>query len=123
MKNLEIAVCKMVQQDDFAHGCNPSTMQDKGEIAKYENQSIEDVANIINFFTGGRNKPTVYEDRIEVSVSETDKGEAPTPEDEDLFEQGKIKLYVADYSFYITKVERTSYTQNDLLEAFDYELS
>lgn len=121
MKNLEIAVCKMITRDNYKEGCDPSSAKDLGQIALYSNQGVEDVANIIKFFTGDRNTPTVFDDRIEVNVMENAEGFEPTKEEVALFEKGEVRLWIADYSFYVSK--KIPLNQDDLLEAFDYELS
>jgi len=116
MKNLEISVTKMVQKDNHKEGCDPKSCQDMGEIANYRGQGIEDVLKIADFFATG--KPNIYDDRLEIAIQENVKGESPTQEEKLAFEKGEIDLYVADYSFYITKVERTSYTLEELTKSF-----
>lgn len=122
-KNLEVSICKMTEEDHIEHGCDPGSTQDFGEVLNYTNQSIEDVHKIIGAFSSDNNKPCVYEDRIEISVTENADGHEPSAEERAKFEKGEIKLWVADYSFYVCKVERTPFEQSDLLDVFDLEIS
>lgn len=112
----------MVQKDNINKGCH-GDVNDMGQVAIYSGKEIKDVEGIINFFTNGRNKPTIFENRIEVSVHENGASEEPSSQEKEDFENGKIDLYLVDYSFYITKVERTEFENEDLQTYFDYELT
>lgn len=117
-KDIEITVCKMVQEDHYKDGCDPDTINDIGVIYTYQNKSLEEVKNVIKLFCGFDCKPQIYEDRIEVCTTENACGEQPSLAEQEAFKRGEIKLYCADYSFTLAKVKRVEFDNRDLNHYF-----
>jgi hypothetical protein len=111
----QVSVCKSVEKDSFENGCSLTGGQDFGCIEKPEFKTIEDAFSFIQTFG---TEPSIFDDRIEIQAMENDDGQTPSEKEMRQFKQGILDLWLARYSFYITRVERTDFGHSDLVAAF-----
>jgi hypothetical protein len=117
----EVKVCKIIQIDDYNEGCLPNTFQDYGVIETFKVYS-HNPETIVNEIKERYGKPLRFENRLEFNRQENAAGEELTVHELGAWREGKIKAYLADYSFYLTTVIETSWDQNQINEAFRHLL-
>lgn len=108
----EINGClKMVEEDVFEHGCQPETGQSWHIDVKLSADSVAGLVEKVLEFCGGRPGAELLDaceedGRIDVQVMETEDGLPASDADLDAWQEGKLRLWLADYSFRVELVER-----------------
>lgn len=103
------ATClKYTEEDDFEKGCLPETSQDIPIEEEFCKPTLGELVKAIEDFTQG--KANAFEgegNRIEVQVMEDSDGVKATKYELNLCKQGKKRLWLADYSFMISKIKES----------------
>jgi len=104
---------KMVEEDIFEHGCQLGTAQCWPIDVKLSADSIPALVEKIHAFIGSRPGSHILDacdekGRLEVQVMETDDGNPASDSDLDAWQDGKRRLWLADYSFRVELVERAT---------------
>ena len=100
------------EEDVFAEGCQPGTGGSYSFNCRLRADSVEELVKKINDFIGNDDLGAVELDacdeagRIDVQMLETDDGTAPTERQIERWKAGELRLWLADYSFYVEAVER-----------------
>lgn len=99
---------KVWEQDDFEKGCilnsGGMTSIDAHHIRA---TSVDELCQKLNEFIGNDRPDALTLDacdepgRVDIQVMETDEGIAATDKDLSAWERGELRLWLADYSFYI----------------------
>lgn len=111
----KVAVCKSIEKDSWANGCDPDSGQYLGCI---ETQSFGTMDAAFSFIHSFGNEPFIFDDRVEIQVMEDDDGNKASSVLMEGFKEGRFDLWLANYSFYVTKIERTELVHADLVRAF-----
>lgn len=111
----EVKVFKSIEKDSWANGCALTGGQDFGCIEKREFKTLNEAFSYVDSFG---TEPFIFDDRIEIQATENDDGVSPSNAEINAFKEGKIDLWCANYSFYVSKVERTELSHADLVAAF-----
>lgn len=109
------AVFKMTQVDLYEKGCQPSSLHDLGLIETIEGKTVEEVLRKIKAQYG---KPRIFDGRLEFSQHEDDNGELITDREALFWKEGKINVWLADYSFHLSKVTEETLSHAELCETF-----
>lgn len=111
-KQYEVNGClKMVEEDIFEHGCQPETGQSWHIDVSFKADSIPALVQMIRDFCGARDGAEMLDaceedGRIDVQVMEREDGMPASDSDLDAWQEGKLRLWLADYSFRVELVER-----------------
>lgn len=112
-----VKVYKTSELDHYEKGCDPKSYNDHGEIHSFKAKSFEEILETID-----SKNVNIFEDRLEMTQLEDAAGLMVDPEKDthimESFKQDKIKLWLCDYSYYITLVSETELDNNDLKSAF-----
>lgn len=111
--SFRLEVCKTITVDVFGSGCTSET-KDLSCIETKEFPTTSDLLDYIRSF----GEPRIFDNGLLVSLHENDEGERPSLTQLELFKVGRINLWLADYSFYIAKIERTDWDHTQLIHNF-----
>ena len=104
-------VHKLVEVDDYENGCTGET-SDCGYSYKIEGETLDDLMGAISDHTGCEKANISVNpcgddpSRIDAQVMENGEGFPATSTEFALWREGKIKLWLCDYSFYFETVRR-----------------
>lgn len=105
MKNYRIEVSKMTQIDNYNSGCI-GNHTDYGII---ESRYFPDLNDALKFITEDYGVPEIYNNRLELSITENALGDKPSQEHLERWKNGEIELWCADYTFYISEISSLNY--------------
>ena len=119
MSIIQVKVFKIAEQDNFENGCGfeGSKSTDFGMIVKEEFSDMRKALEFCKSFDEA-NSVIIFDGRLEMQRQENGAANAPTKEEYELFRTGKIDLWLANYSCYLTKIERTPLGNEELKAAF-----
>ena len=111
---IKIQVCKMVEQDNYEKGCIGKS-SDFGIIDTHDVNTLNEA---YIWCTSSFGSAAIFDNRFEIQRMENDDGYTPSSHEMTDFKDGKIDLWAATYSCYLSKVEETKITNLDLIAAF-----
>ena len=102
------AVCfKTVEEDNYNKGADYHTHQDFGKIWTIRGESKKEIIQAIQDFhmaeRGDLDIGTIERNRIDYCTNENGAGEKPTAAEIESWEKGNSKMWIADYSWYVTR--------------------
>ena len=114
---IRLSMTKISTLDNFETGCS-SEFTDHGVIwtkdFKDTDQAIMWLASTYHINRDFR----LFDDHLEFMTHENADGDTPTNSQMNDFKQGRIKLYLCDYSIYFEKVESVSLNSLELKQLF-----
>ena len=114
MVRYEVNGCiKTAEIDDFEHGCQSESAQMMHIDVELSADTVAELVAMIHEFIGSRPGSHILDaceeqGRIDVQVMERDCGSPASDSDLDAWQEGKLRLWLADYSFRVELVERAS---------------
>lgn len=106
---------KFTEEDDFEKGCLPETSRDIPIEEEFFKPTLGELVKAIEDFTQGKAHAFEGEgNRIEVQVMEDVNGIKATPHEEELWKQGRRKLYLSNYSFYVRKLKECDEVSDEI---------
>ena len=104
MKQYKVEVSKLTELDNYETGCDGKPT-DHGVVFKFKSSDLDLVKDRLQQYTNIElAKCEPYETRLEYSTLELDDGSLPNEHQLSLFQKGKIKLWLASYSIYLSEV-------------------
>lgn len=101
---------KYWEENSFSEGCKGGTHGNAFIDVHFSADGVDALVNKIVDFLGGDCDVELdacgEPGRIEVQMLETDDGTAPTERQIERWKAGELRLWLADYSFYVEAVER-----------------
>ena len=118
----KVQICKMIEKDNFKNGCDPDTTQDHGIIETFQAQNNSEILEKIKSFSYN-NELYIFENRIEFQRLENNNGFCVGDNDIEYqdFKNGKIDLWNAMYSVYISEITENE-IENEKLKTLFPEL-
>ncbi len=101
----KVVVYKVITQDDFEKGLIGQS-QDEGQVFSFQSDDLNFVKNRLENHTNIKiveSEP--YDDRLDCSVLETNDGFKANDQQIQLWKNGKLNLFLADYSIYMEKIQ------------------
>ena len=111
---IRVKVYKESEVDNYETGCSMMGGTDFGCIETREFAT----PGLALKFCQAFGEPYIFDNRLEVQRQENADGDEPSSKEMLDFKESKIFLYVAHYSFYLSKVERTDLENSDLVSIF-----
>lgn len=108
MKRYRCEILKITEVDTYKDGCDPNTTMDHGVVHSQTTSSLEHIKrDVENTFQCKLSELESFENRLEFSNLENAAGEPATTFEIDRWKKGKLRLFLAQYSIYMTEVLET----------------
>lgn len=111
MKQYKVEISKLTEQDHYNDGCDPTTTQDHGVIWNFQSSDLQLVWDRIKsqspISIESLTSAEPFENRLETSQLEDGTGSEASKSQIEAWKQGKLELYHASYSIYLSLVEKT----------------
>lgn len=103
---------KFVEEDTYANGCvgKPQCVSDRQ--MRFSGHTLDDLISALMEFTGVETRDALLldacdeEGRLDIQVYETEEGYPALKRDIEKWKEGERRLWLAEYSFKIERVER-----------------
>lgn len=111
---IHVKVYKSTEIDDYEKGCLLEGGYDFGLIETLKVNNLDEAMTLIKSY----GEPYLFEDRLEVQVTENMDGQEAMPYQLEEWKKGNRKLMLASYSFYFSEVTKRSVKNDELKKAF-----
>ncbi len=105
---------KFCEEDIFEEGCQPETATSSVGSDRFTDETIEGLLEKLMQFAGVDEKEAMLRNacdevgRVDIQRMENCFCTEPTDYEDEAWREGKIKLYLATYMFYVEVVTRTA---------------
>lgn len=103
---------KFWEEDRYSEGCVPNSGSCCWIDYPMQADTLGELLEKINCFTSNSDEDAILldaceeEGRVDIQVLETEESYPPSPAQLQAWKEGKLKLWLCDYSFQIEKVSR-----------------
>lgn len=111
---------KFTEEDVYSEGCLPETMSNYGGHDRFIGNTVEEVLEKIMSFTNAEKDWMLLNScddvgRVDVQVNENEDGYRATEQEIKQWKQGKLKLWLATYIFYVKECKDVDLSKFNLV--------
>lgn len=105
------------EEDDYREGCKPETTRDFGVIETMYYSTIEQLQE---FLLDSKVNYSIFDSVINYNILVNADNYEASERDLEQWKEGKRVLWLANYTYYITKVVETSFENEELAAMFPH---